>query len=231
MTEMSLKNAEKIFRPVVDFLFYQECIFCHEPNTLLCQPCIAAFPRSKGKCFVCEKRNPFFRYCSSCRKDFLPDLMIAPFAYSKKMKKIVQMMKFEDISILADSFSNTLADLLRKVVDQPIVVPIPLSKERFKYRGYNQSRWIAESLCQKTGWKIIELLNRKPTDFSQVEVDSKAARKKNIKGVFSVNKISIPEEVVLLDDVITTGSTMEEACRTLKKAGARRVIAVALAMG
>lgn len=117
----------------------------------------------------------------------------------------------------------------------PILVPIPSSKNRLKERGYNQCELIAEELarvdCGKNFTVFKNILEKIKDSPSQTSVKNRAERLKNLKGCFAVGN---PEKIkdaniILVDDVITTGATMSEAKKTLLGAGARQVICFALA--
>ena len=117
----------------------------------------------------------------------------------------------------------------------PILLPIPSSKKRFKERGYNQCEFVASELARIDGNKnftapenILEKIKDSP---SQTSVKNRAKRLQNLKGCFAAGdseKIR-NANIILVDDVITTGATMAEAKKTLMNAGARQVICFALA--
>jgi len=118
-----------------------------------------------------------------------------------------------------------------------IITPIPLHSKTFKSRGYNQAEIIAQELSQATGFPLIpDLLVRAHMTASQTKL-SKEERRKNIKGVFEINAQYYPKSdqalkgssVILVDDVFTTGSTLREAAKILKKAGISEVYGFTLA--
>jgi ComF family protein len=117
----------------------------------------------------------------------------------------------------------------------PILVPIPSSKNRLKERGYNQCELIAEELARIDGGKNFTLsknfLEKVKNSPSQTSVKNRRERLKNLKGCFAtVNSDAIiGANIILIDDVITTGTTMSEAKKTLGDAGARQVLCFALA--
>ncbi|MBI4039502.1 ComF family protein [Candidatus Daviesbacteria bacterium] len=108
-------------------------------------------------------------------------------------------------------------------------MPVPLHQKREKWRGFNQSQIIAGELSRRTGIKVFELLVRLVNTRPQVELSGKS-RVKNVAGVFAIrNGIGLKDKTCLLvDDLLTTGSTMRECAKVLKKAGARRVWAMAV---
>ena len=126
-----------------------------------------------------------------------------------------------------------------KLAENPaktILIPIPLSKKRLRRRGYNQAALIANELSSKTGIPCREdILYKKLHTLSQVETKTKKERMLNLKDSFGVRlpeKILRPEPTILLiDDIITTGATLNEAAKTLKSAGFKKVIGIVVAKG
>ena len=117
----------------------------------------------------------------------------------------------------------------------PILIPIPLSKKRFKERGYNQSSLIAknlEKLDKKENFVLEEniLFKRKETEH-QARIKNKQARLKNLIGTFSVKNQELikNKNIILIDDVTTTGATLKEARKILRENGAKKIIAFTIA--
>jgi competence protein ComFC len=98
-------------------------------------------------------------------------------------------------------------------------------------RGYNQSKLLAEAISNRLNLPITGLLAKVEVKSSQVQAKDKESRKKNIKGSFKIEKsVEAPPKAILIDDVITTGATVLEATKALKRAGVRKVVIVVLAM-
>ncbi len=115
-----------------------------------------------------------------------------------------------------------------------IIIPIPLSRKRLRQRGYNQSELLGKFLSDKLSVKISSnVLYKTRETISQVEIKDRSKRLKNLQGAFEVkNPETIKNKsVILIDDIITTGATMAEASRVLKKAGAKKVIGLVVAKG
>jgi len=161
----------------------------------------------------------------------LPERVLACFAYDGAVKELIHNFKYKDVSSLADSFALEISELLKDCKDY-VVCPVPLSSSRKRWRGFNQSEIIARKLSQKTGLCFGEFLGRGKSRFTQVQAGSKQKRKQNIKGVFYLKKEGeVPKNIILVDDVVTSGATVEEATKVLKRAGAEKVVVTAVAMG
>jgi ComF family protein len=159
--------------------------------------------------------------------------------YDEKIKKIISGIKYNFIEELAEYWDKLIEDYFKLKQDWPkeaILIPVPLHAKRLLERGFNQSELICEALARvygneiKTGivWRAV---NSKP----QAKLKS-AERKGNVRGIFKVNKgIKIDKlrgkKIVLIDDVYTTGATMEECAKTLKEAGIKEIWGLALARG
>lgn len=111
----------------------------------------------------------------------------------------------------------------------PIFVPIPIHSNKQRTRGYNQAEVLANELGKRFGIPVQNLLTRSVDTKSQFKL-SKEERKQNVKGIFSLAS-PIPKDrvFILMDDVVTTGSTLKEAAKVLKKAGAKEVFGLAFA--
>lgn len=118
--------------------------------------------------------------------------------------------------------------------EKPLLVPVPLSKKRFRERGFNQCELLAVALETLGGGNFFEVVRNVLVKVKETDSQTKknrAERLKNLKNCFAVHR---PEKIagrniILLDDVITTGATLNEARRTLKRSGARKVLCVAVA--
>lgn len=219
---------------MLGFIFPEICLICAENKGYVCDKCLKTLPRPCFKCFRCNRKNPFGLYCASCRENNLPDMILAGFAYQGKLKDAIHQYKFEDAYQLSEDFSKSLIPIVKGIKNYKryVLTFVPLSWSRERYRGYNQSRLLADKIARCLKMQVLDLLERKGQDETQVTSKTKLARRRNIKGVFSIKEdIDIPENIVLIDDVVTTGATVEETTKVLKQAGAKKVAVVALAMG
>ena len=161
----------------------------------------------------------------------MPDKTLALYEFDGPIREMIHLFKYEDCSSFARYFGEVLTEQVGELgVGFDAIVPIPLSKDRRAWRGYNQSLLLAKEIGKRTGIEVWEILKRKRGSESQVQSGTKEKRQANIRGVFETD-ISIPENILLIDDVITSGATVLEATRVLKHAGAKRVYVLALAMG
>jgi ComF family protein len=227
---------------ILDILFPKFCLSCGEEGDYLCRDCFSLIDISERQyCPFCHPPKIVLdgKTCPSCRKVKKLNGLYSAAAYNNYIiKKFIHQFKYSYIKELA----KPLADLIEihffnlnklKSFSGFILIPVPLYKKRLKERGFNQSEKIAEELS-----KILEipafndvLIKTKQT-LNQVDL-KKEERERNIKGTFSCQKRELikNKNILLVDDVFTTGSTMEESARVLKEAGAGQVWGIAAARG
>ena len=207
---------------------------------MICENCLESLPRENLKCLKCGRKNPLGTYCVDCRGKLRPDRVLAVYKFDGPIRELIHEFKYEDVTALAEPLGKAMAGVLEMrngkwgVGREWVVLPLPLSNARRRYRGYNQSELLAKIFASKTGLIYADILERKKIKGrrSQVQSGDKITRKNNVKGVFALKKdVQVPEKVILIDDVVTTGATVEEATKVLKRAGAKEVIVLGLAMG
>lgn len=218
-------NYTMIKNFILDILFPRHCLNCGREGSYLCQDCLA-----------CLEISGWHKIHSI--KD-LEDLYFALPYQNPLVKNLIQNFKYEPF---VKDLSKTLASLIithfQLMDNKPdffefLLIPVPLDKKRLKYRGFNQAQEVAQHLSKFFKIPLLKdvLIKIKGT-IPQVEL-SDEERKKNIKGVFLVkNKEKIKrKKLLLVDDVYTTGSTMEECARVLKESGAKEIIGIVIARG
>jgi len=191
----------------------------------LCTVCGNPFPTSAGQDHLCE---------TCLRSDPWYDLVRAPYLYSSPLMEAVQRFKYQAETHLISTLGPLLSSFAGGYISQPkeiLTIPVPLHRRRLRERGFNQSLLLARAVSGHLGSRLDYLsLARKKYTPPQTGL-SKEKRKKNVRDAFLV---VYPERVrgaviLLVDDVFTTGHTLNECARTLKRSGARTVICLTLA--
>ena len=230
---MLFNKAVKFF---VDLIFPIECVGCGQANEFLCSPCVSKikiFP--VRTCHYCRKPQAFGKTCDQCsNKNRLDGLFILGPYNQPILKEAIHAWKHERVKEIGNILGLRLADQLAHSFFQEnfIIAHIPLRKPRQFDRGFNQSEQLSLILAQKFQIPAKSLLIK----IKDTEPQSSLNREKrllNIRGVFAPAKDAklSGENIILIDDITTTGATMEEACRVIKKAGAKSVWGIALAHG
>ncbi|MBI5072125.1 ComF family protein [Candidatus Falkowbacteria bacterium] len=216
---MSFFFAIKKF--IFDTLFPIECLGCGREGEWLCAACR-------------ENIKPDHH---SLRGEFL-DRIFTFYSYDNEFfKKIIHGLKYKFVEDLASPLGTLLIRELKRIEGQigkpDFIVPVPLHRKRLLERGFNQSELLALKISEYFGWPVENtVLKRSRATAPQVSQDE-AGRKENVGNAFSVvDSLKIlNKKIVLLDDVTTTGATMEECAKVLKNAGAKEVLGLALAKG
>ncbi len=152
------------------------------------------------------------------------------FVYNDFVQHVIHAVKYEQFLSGVAALANHCPrpDF---VGPEAILVPVPLHPARLRERGYNQAALFAEALAER--WSVrseTDMLCRKANNESQTVMDSPEERKKNVEGIFAVrNKSMVGRDIVLIDDVVTTGATVNECANALKRGGARRVFVFGIA--
>jgi ComF family protein len=224
--------------PLLNLLFPPHCLACRTsvPTAAeaLCPPCEAAIAVAQTlRCGRCLARIPEVE--KICHEDFPYLLGTACLYHDTRVRALVHGLKFRH----AHAAAATLAKLLHRYLERvPVplqsfaIIPLPLSPRRERQRGYNQSHLIAEILAPRLALPIVDdALVRTIHTKKQSELVDWEVRRTNVAGAFAVAKPELVRgrDFILLDDVTTSGATFFEAATALKRAGARKIIALAAA--
>lgn len=202
------------------------CDLALDQEIPLCQGCLDSIPRISLVCRVCGVSLPEPLVCGEClKKPPAFDQVVAATAYDGIMSKLVMRLKFGDDLVCADVLGSLLAD---KIVDSSgpmpgLLIPVPLHRRRIFKRGYNQALEIARVLSKRFDIPIdyqscVRIRHTK----AQARL-LKSLRSHNVRGAFAVNKSMMAKHVAIIDDVVTTGNTVNEFAAVLKRAGVERV--------
>lgn len=219
----------------LSFLIPTRCPACKNLITgtdAVCQGCLEEIkkgPRSR-RCKHCGRKliSGTSNRCLSCIKNppYIDEIVVYT-DFSGASRELVHKMKFGPSKGLARFVGRLLAEIALPQTDA--LVPVPLSKGRLLKRGFNQSHIIADTLSNLKGIPLLPVV-LKTKDIPPQSGLSRKERLRNIKGAFSVLKgVSLPQSLGLVDDVTTTGATLNEIARLLKQKGVSTVKAVVFA--
>jgi len=216
---------ESLGRRAASLMFGGSCYLCRgAAQGVLCDSCDADLPRlDAARCPRCALASPGAAVCGRClTQPPAYDATSAALAYAFPADVLVQALKFRGELALAPVLGELLARCLSGTAD--CIVPVPLSDERLRGRGYNQSLEIARRVAALTGARLApELCERRRDTGAQMDLPLEE-RAKNVRGAFHCPHMVGSATVAVLDDVMTTGATLDEIAATLKRAGAARVV-------
>lgn len=209
------------------WVFGGACFLCRGAagNGLLCAACDADLPRlDRALCPRCALASPAGAICGRClaRPPHF-DATVAALAYRFPADVLVHAFKFRGELALARLLAGLLAARIGREQRVDYVVPVPISAARLRERGYNQALEIARHVGSATAARLApELCERVRETPAQTDLPW-AERAKNVRGAFRVPRPLQGAAVAVLDDVMTTGATLDEIAATLKRAGAAHV--------
>lgn len=236
----------------LDLIFPIECINCGEEKIWLCEKCFKTINlNSESLCPACDRKTFSSQYCIYCQENFsLNGIFVASNYENKIVKASIKNLKYhliKDLSLpLAKLLSQYFLGLSEKIKKLPsdnpdaiinyelaknlfsdleniLIIPIPLHPRRLRWRGFNQAELIAEHFAQNLNFKIDKKnLIRKKFRTPQAKLNKKD-RIDNIKNCFSWQGGNINQKILLIDDIATTGSTLNECAKILKQNGAEQV--------
>ncbi len=199
-------------------------------NILFPIPCILCGYLDK---FLCEKCEKILEFQPQIRK--VNDLKIyssLPYKKGGLIEQLIESFKYKQQFELADLLASKMLQNLHLFMPEPshIFVPVPLHKKREKERGFNQSALLAKALSKTMGLEYLPLLKRVRNTVQQASLKTRRERIKNLRGAFEVKDCPVKNRsIILVDDIVTTGSTLFECKTALETAGVRSVIAFTIA--
>ena len=230
-----IKNLGLFF---LSLLFPVACLVCGRENTYICQACLVQLPRlDNQKCIRCQQPSAFGKTHALCQSRNFADGSISALNYKDpRVHKIVKVFKYNFVSDL----SKPLADLLIETIKNQelhgyfqnfTIVPVPLHSKRHNWRGFNQAEFLSDALAQALAIPVEKhLVMRRKSTKPQVRLTAKE-RKRNMENAFALVQSPANKKILLVDDVITSGATLNELAKLLKKHKAAEVWALTVAHG
>ncbi len=234
-----------IFLGLLDIMYPRHCFACdkslhEEKNTYICESCLGMIEATEAKrCSKCGlKLGPGItssgKGCHGCKNTnlkFEKSFFVSD--HTDPVRALIHQFKYKKHMCLAIPLGSLLINLLhQKTIDEiDFVVPVPLHWKKKRERGFNQSELMAKKICKILSIPIsINNLFRVKNTLSQTQL-SRTQRQNNVKGAFKVKnpEMFYQQNVLLVDDVLTTGMTASECVKSLENAGTNKVFLIALA--
>lgn len=219
----------------LDILFPRFCAGCKKEGLFLCESCRLGIIPGTSICFVCEKRSPEGIICESEKSKTRLRRFVAPFTYANPViRELIHLLKYGGAKEVADDLGGWVASAVRlyaaQVPEDALLVPIPLHAKRLRERGFNQAELIARAIGKRLNISVdTSILKRATHRKPQTEIKKREERVSNAAGIYKVAGAVPAKTLILVDDVSTTGATLEEAATALKRAGAKQVWAFVVA--
>ena len=209
-------------------LFPARCVLCGDPGVAgrdLCAACERDLPWLETACERCAHPLPAPGLCGACLRQPPPfAASTAVFHYAEPVTRLIAALKFRGRLAHARLLAELAAVHFAHIPERPeLLIPVPLHPSRLRQRGYNQALELARPLGHRLGIPIdYRLCQRTRATAPQSDLPAKE-RRRNVRGAFAVNRPLTVAHVVVFDDVVTTGHTVAELARVLRRAGAARV--------
>ena len=212
----------KVFDYILSLIYPPKCVFC---GTVIDKSDI---------CEECEKSLPFTKGDSIYQKFPFVDKCISPLYYKDYVRRAVLRFKFAGCSCYSRRLGGIMSECAENNLDCgsiDMISCIPLSRKRMHDRGYNQAELLAKEISKKVGVEYLPTLKKIRHNTAQSTIKDSKQRAANVIGAYRVvdaEKVK-GKYILLVDDVVTTGSTVSECARILKKSGAKAVYCLTLA--
>ncbi|MFA5926316.1 MAG: ComF family protein [Parcubacteria group bacterium] len=240
-----MPNYSKLIRKnILDTLFPITCLRCGKEKFWLCPECLPAInPLDYQLCPDCEKfiseKGALCPRCKKLKGSYLDSLIAAASYDSEIIRRLVHNLKYRFVADSSVPLSDIMTRALIKndILLPDFIVPVPLHPRRLRWRGFNQSFLLAKkislNLAPSMEIKVIEILQRDRNSKAQMKISRFQERLRNVKGIFSIKtdfgeNILKKKSVLLVDDIATTGATLQECAKILKQNGAKKVSAAVI---
>lgn len=198
-----------------------------------CKECLKDIVKiGENKCAHCGRQTPYpVPYCDSCvERNLSVDIMRSVFEYQPPISFVIQNFKYNNYKFHADYFAKEMHEIfIKDGLSCDVITFVPMSEKKLKKREYNQSKLLADAFSKLIGVKVLDCVQKVKDTENQADLSFKE-RVLNLKGAFKADKKLVKgKSVLLIDDVLTTGSTTNAVAEVLKKAGAIKVSVLTVA--
>ena len=229
-----LPQVVKFRRMALDLLFPQWCVGCGKEGALICSSCRSSLHRVMPPlCPKCGRPQPSGILCTSC-VSWQPEIdgIRSPFRFDGVMRQAIYQLKYRNIRALAKPLAWLMYDyLVTNPLPWDVLVPVPLHRKRLRERGYNQSGLLARELGKFIDMPVVaNCLVRQRHAIPQARTSNVVERQSNVTDAFTCREDRLKDkQVLLIDDVSTSGATLDACAGVLKAAGAASVWGLTLA--
>lgn len=230
-TAMRPRTGRRLGQRLGDLLFGGSCFLCRgAASALLCGPCDASLPPlAGGRCPRCALASPAGATCGRCLAEAPPyDGTLAALEYRFPCDALVTALKFDGALALAPYLGERLCARVQEAAGgagrPDCIVPVPLSPRRLAERGFNPAAEIARRVAAGTGIRVALDACLRPRDAPAQAGLALRERRANVRGAFEAPRLLAGARIAVVDDVMTSGSTLAEVARALKRSGAAEVV-------
>ncbi len=219
-----------VFEPFLKLFAPYSCLICGQEGALVCKGCLPDLGLPlPSRCYRCQAASQEFAVCERCGPQSKLRHVWIYTEYTGQAKELVRVLKYhfarDAAKIIAECMIETLPHFKPEDV---LLVPVPTATSRRRARGFDQAQLLAKHIARATGWQYMDALGRRGQ--SQQVGNKRNQRLRQLHSSF-YRRASMPagKHIILVDDVVTTGATIETAARVMRSAGASTVDAVLFA--
>jgi ComF family protein len=232
----------------LDILFPRQCLGCEDllsgkDRSYICPACLSDIKiKNDFACAFCNSPVTEGKTCPFCKVNHFLDRLLVTTSYENPLvEKILKTMKYRFVKTLADDIAKLMVKYLERRLSAglkidsnlTLVVPVPLHRRRLNWRGFNQAEVIGSKISAYFRFNFCNALERVHNRPPQAQISDRRSRIANAAGAFKCTRPELVRNkaIFLIDDVSTTGSTLDDCARALKATGAREVIGFVFARG
>ena len=212
---------------LISVLAPHSCVSCGREGKLLCAYCLPdAFITLPSRCYRCKRITQDFAVCDKCKISVRPRHVWVRTYYDGNAKKLLQSYKFERARSASQTISEAMLEVLPYLNSKTLIVPVPTATSRVRQRGYDQAILMAKNIARSRNYEYSHVVSHL---YQSRQVGaSRQKRLAQLNDSFVVTKPDIVtgREILLIDDVVTTGATLEAMTQVLKKSDAKKVNAL-----
>lgn len=214
---------------ILEQLAPYRCLGCAAEPHILCAPCAGLLSPATDRCYSCRQTSPDSLTCQACGLTSPLRRVAVVATYDGVAKQLIWSLKLSGVKQAAKVMAKSLAALTRDSNRRPVIVPVPTATGRVRQRGYDQAALLAREVSRQSRLPYRYCLAR--TGQSHQHGLPRQQRLTQLAGAFRVTKPAAVRQahIILIDDVITTGATLEAAASALLAAGAERIEAIVFA--
>lgn len=218
-----------------NLIFPRYCLGCEKKGRYICPSCLSYCNYAKRFCPLCKKPSDWGLTHKDCKKYTKLDGVVCTYKYEGVVRQTIQQLKYKFAYDIAEELAVNVVNSTRFepiLLNTNVLVPIPLSKKRKRWRGFNQTEELGKLISERLKIEYLPVLEKTKDTKSQVDL-SLGERKTNLRGVFSIKpehtRYLKGKRIVLFDDVFTTGSTLFEASKAIYQAQPKAVFGFTVA--
>jgi len=221
-----------LFNIITNIFVFKECYGCQKDGSYLCLDCLQKYVKISmyQKCFVCERYSRVGLMHNACKSKSYLDGLIYLTNYQGIVKKMIQESKYLGYFAVMKELGIIYSQYLKRfyTLDDYIITSVPMFWFKKNYRGFNQAEVLGQVIAKENNIHFVNLIKRSKNTKKQAG-KSRKKRLESLKNVFEYNNYSSFKKVILVDDVFTTGTTLNECAKVLKDNGVEEVVGVVLA--